>query len=502
MIRLTRINLEALNSRYAGDKHPPPLFIQEYEELTNKLYDFQAEEQRMVDQLELTLSGVDTVDSPNYNHLVDTNQTDMNNDDDEASDSDTALNSSTGGTGHSSSHHVRRAVGVVRAYLPNQQRTSVPATHGQTVRDALFKAMRRRRLNSDTCTVYRCKPIKLRIDWETDVSTLEGEEILVESAATFPISTSISHNFVRKTFFTLAFCECCHRILFHGFRCQTCGFRFHQRCATHVPALCQPLRVESNYYGHLLALNDPLYFNNIFFPPDKTNTGNSGDGGSSGYGSGGSGSSRGKSGSKHSPNSSTSSSNNNATSITQSTSNSGPLGSGRERSTSAPNVCFNLVNSNSSTMSKHHQHQQQQQQLLLQQQQQHHHHGSGQKGGVQSVSGSPTNKAANSAGNGAWRPRARSADESSTNKIQPPGSKSKVAGRESIEDWEIPCDEILTGCRIGSGSFGTVYRGAWHGPVALKKLNVTNPTPSQLQAFKNEVAVLRKTRHVSQLSLI
>jgi B-Raf proto-oncogene serine/threonine-protein kinase len=67
--------------------------------------------------------------------------------------------------------------------------------------------------------------------------------------------------------------------------------------------------------------------------------------------------------------------------------------------------------------------------------------------------------------------------------------------RESIEDWEIPADEILTGSRIGSGSFGTVYKGHWHGPVAVKTLNVKDPTPAQLQAFKNEVAVLRKTRY-------
>jgi len=73
--------------------------------------------------------------------------------------------------------------------------------------------------------------------------------------------------------------------------------------------------------------------------------------------------------------------------------------------------------------------------------------------------------------------------------------------REYVEDWEIPADEILIGHRIGSGSFGTVYRGYWHGPVAVKTLNVKDPTPAQLQAFKNEVAVLRKTRYVFSLSL-
>ena len=62
-------------------------------------------------------------------------------------------------------------------------------------------------------------------------------------------------------------------------------------------------------------------------------------------------------------------------------------------------------------------------------------------------------------------------------------------------DWEIPANEIFLGPKVGSGSFGTVYRGKWYGDVAVKRLLVTDPTPEQLQAFKNEVAVLRKTRH-------
>jgi len=63
--------------------------------------------------------------------------------------------------------------------------------------------------------------------------------------------------------------------------------------------------------------------------------------------------------------------------------------------------------------------------------------------------------------------------------------------RDSNEDWEIPNDELVVGSRIGSGSFGTVYKGQWHGPVAIKRLNVREPNPAQLEAFKNEVAVLR-----------
>lgn len=96
---------------------------------------------------------------------------------------------------------------------------------------------------------------------------------------------------------------------------------------------------------------------------------------------------------------------------------------------------------------------------------------------------SPTNTLRNR------RQRARSADE----------SKPLLAPRESIEDWEIPPNEILVGQTVGSGSFGTVYKAHWHGPVAVKTLNVKIPTAAQLQAFKNEVAVLRKTRHVNIL---
>lgn len=115
--------------------------------------------------------------------------------------------------------------------------------------------------------------------------------------------------------------------------------------------------------------------------------------------------------------------------------------------------------------------------------------------------------------------------------------------RDSSYYWEIEASEVVLHSRIGSGSFGTVYKGKWHGEnalqtccqvehhcrsvgvnqhvwkwllhlsylphelfvlklttklcisvagdVAVKILKVTNPTPEQFQAFRNEVAVLR-----------
>lgn len=63
--------------------------------------------------------------------------------------------------------------------------------------------------------------------------------------------------------------------------------------------------------------------------------------------------------------------------------------------------------------------------------------------------------------------------------------------RDSSYYWEVHSREVTIQKRIGTGSFGTVFKGKWHGDVAIKILKVTEPTPEQLQAFKNEMQVLR-----------
>ena len=42
-------------------------------------------------------------------------------------------------------------------------------------------------------------------------------------------------------------------------------------------------------------------------------------------------------------------------------------------------------------------------------------------------------------------------------------SMSQKTHRDSTDEWEIPYQDIQIDEKIGSGSFGTVYKGKWHG---------------------------------------
>ena len=67
----------------------------------------------------------------------------------------------------------------------------------------------------------------------------------------------------------------------------------------------------------------------------------------------------------------------------------------------------------------------------------------------------------------------------------------------TLREWDIPYDEVKIEEEIGTGRFGTVYKGNWHGSVAIKKLNMNNVLEDRktIEAFKQEVATFRKTRH-------
>uniref|UniRef100_A0A8C1UHM2 non-specific serine/threonine protein kinase n=1 Tax=Cyprinus carpio TaxID=7962 RepID=A0A8C1UHM2_CYPCA len=303
--------------------------------------------------------------------------------------------SSCSSSGETSPDDTPRGGGTIRVYLPNKQRTVVNVRPGQTVHDSLDKALKVRGLSQDCCAVFRLLEGRKRLtEWDTDITPLVGEELLVEVLDDVPLTM---HNFVCKTFFKLAYCDFCHKFLFNGFRCQTCGYKFHQHCSSKVPTVCVDMDTVTKRYvpneicclcalvvifvsqlvGEILP-STPSY--QLFMAEDGQSL-------------------------------------------------------QRHRSTSTPNV--HMV----STLEP------------------------------------------GAAGFMEVRDRTR-------------GSSSY---RDSSYYWEVHSREVSMLKRIGAGSFGTVFKGKWHGDVAIKILKVTEPTPEQLQAFKNEMQVLRKTRHVNIL---
>ncbi|XP_078076413.1 serine/threonine-protein kinase B-raf isoform X2 [Mustelus asterias] len=503
MIKLTQEHIEALLDKFGGDHNPPSIYLEAYEEYTSKLDALQQREQQLLESM-----GNDT-EFPNTNPIL----TELMEPCTHLSVTPNSSNLLQNPSDSSRANPKSPQKPIVRVFLPNKQRTVVPARCGVTVRDSLKKALMMRGLTADCCAVYRTQDgEKKPIGWDTDMSWLTGEELQVEVLEHVPLTT---HNFVRKTFFTLAFCDFCRKLLFQGFRCQTCGYKFHQRCSTEVPLMCvnidqlDLLILSRIYENHPITQDD---VSSGTTPP-----------GSGMYPS-------------VPPSDSTGSLSHPAASPTKSIPIPQPFRPGeedqrnqfgqRDRSSSAPNVHLNTIEQvnidglirdqglqrndgapltqpvrclrkyRSRTPSP-----------LLQSYPNDivfdFEPGPVFRGSTSGLSATPPASLPGSLTSvktlqksPGTQPRERKSSSSSTEDR----NKMKTLGRrDSSDDWEISEGQITLGQRIGSGSFGTVYKGKWHGDVAVKMLNVTAPTPQQLQAFKNEVGVLRKTRHVNIL---
>uniref|UniRef100_A0A8C9XN61 non-specific serine/threonine protein kinase n=1 Tax=Sander lucioperca TaxID=283035 RepID=A0A8C9XN61_SANLU len=338
--------------------------------------------------------------------------------------------SSYSSSGDTSPEDVPRGGGTIRVYLPNKQRTVVNVRQGQTVYESLDKALKVRGLSQDCCAVFRLLEGRKRLtDWDTDITPLVGEELLVEVLDDIPLTM---HNFVRKTFFKLAYCDFCHKFLFNGFRCQTCGYKFHQHCSSKVPTVC----VDMDTVSKRMDLLSPTSAFRFPMP-------------------GGDGQSLQRHRSTSTPN-------------VHMVSTVGPAGTSIIEVGVGP--CFNWL-------------------LLL------------RGSDCPEPSPKPSTSPPTTLGSPGRRPP-KSPSEHKERKPSSSDDKKKVVRRgyrDSSYYWEVHSREVTIQKRIGAGSFGTVFKGKWHGDVAIKILKVTEPTPEQLQAFKNEMQVLRKTRHVNIL---
>ncbi|XP_032554604.1 RAF proto-oncogene serine/threonine-protein kinase isoform X2 [Chiroxiphia lanceolata] len=349
---------------------------------------------------------------------------------------------------------------TIRVFLPNKQRTVVNVRNGMTLHDCLMKALKVRGLQPECCAVFRLpetKGKKVRLDWNTDAASLIGEELQVDFLDHVPLTT---HNFARKTFLKLAFCDICQKFLLNGFRCQTCGYKFHEHCSTKVPTMCVDW---SNIRQLLLFPNSNISDSGVPALPPLTMR-------------------RMRESVSRLPVSSQHrySTPHAFTFNTSHPSSEGSL-SQRQRSTSTPNV--HMVSTTMPVDSR-----------IIEDAIRSH----SESASPSALSGSPNNMSPTGWSQPktpvpAQRERAAGSNTQEKNKIRPRGQ------RDSSYYWEIEASEVMLSTRIGSGSFGTVYKGKWHGDVAVKILKVVDPTPEQFQAFRNEVAVLRKTRHVNIL---
>uniref|UniRef100_A0A8C4S6W5 non-specific serine/threonine protein kinase n=1 Tax=Erpetoichthys calabaricus TaxID=27687 RepID=A0A8C4S6W5_ERPCA len=455
MIKLTQEHLEALLEKFGGEHNPPSIYLEAYEEYTSKLDALQQREQQLLDLAVLPTPSDVSRGNPKSPQKP-----------------------------------------IVRVFLPNKQRTVVPARSGMTVRDSLKKALMMRGLIPECCGVYRKQDEKQPLNMENLIMKL-CDRGLFDLCIFFNIFRTLQYFDVRKTFFTLAFCDFCRKLLFQGFRCQTCGYKFHQRCSTEVPLMCVN-------YDQLDLLLVSKFFE--LHPITQDVASSEGTTPVSGI----------------CPSLPPSDSSGSLCLPTTSPSKSIPIPQSfrpgdedhrnqfgqRDRSSSAPNVHINTiepVNIDVSILIKD---------LIRDQPLQRSEGGkknifacfdqiiqftnSRSSTGLSatppaSLPGSLTNVKALQKSPAQQRERKSSSSSEDRNKMKTLGR------RDSSDDWEIPDGQINMGQRIGSGSFGTVYKGKWHGDVAVKMLNVTAPTPQQLQAFKNEVGVLRKTRHVNIL---
>uniref|UniRef100_W5NAQ6 A-Raf proto-oncogene, serine/threonine kinase n=1 Tax=Lepisosteus oculatus TaxID=7918 RepID=W5NAQ6_LEPOC len=354
-----------------------------------------------------------------------------------------------------------RGGGTIRVYLPNKQRTVVNVRPGQTVHDSLDKALKVRGLTQECCAVFRLlEGLKLLTFFHLQCYVFQG------SFAVLPLFTDLQFSIlilVRKTFFKLAYCDFCHKFLFHGFRCQTCGYKFHQHCSSKVPTVCldmdtvTKLRCSPNRggdeYPQIPILLMPDGQSDPPFTPEP-------------------------SGLSHMLLSPTS-----AFQFPLS----GPDGQSlqRHRSTSTPNV-YMVSSVDPSTV-----------EFLFQDALK-----SNCLMGLD-TSPKPSTSPPSLGSPGRRLPPPKSPSDHPKERKQSSSDDKKKVHRGGCRDssyyWEVHWREVTMQKRIGTGSFGTVFKGKWHGDVAVKILKVKDPTPEQLQAFKNEMQVLRKTRHVNIL---
>ncbi|RTG87957.1 uncharacterized protein DC041_0007694 [Schistosoma bovis] len=146
----------------------------------------------------------------------------------------------------------------LRAHFPNSQFTLVEIKSGQQIKHALEKKLSHRGLHLEQLIVYRSRT-GLPVSWEDDAEqiALIGEELIVDFARRN--FKRLEHHFQRKTFFEKAYCNLCHKSIFHGAICKACGCAYHNRCLPRVDKNClSNLDDDVFYVGDQLSSRNSL----------------------------------------------------------------------------------------------------------------------------------------------------------------------------------------------------------------------------------------------------
>ncbi|CAF1449265.1 unnamed protein product [Adineta steineri] len=385
----------------------------------------------------------------------------------------------------------------IRVHFPNKHTTAFSPRNDETLEVALeSRALRHSVTNLRAYTpVYMIS--RQPCPWDITLDRVLETEIELEE------KTKLDHSFMRKTFFTLTYCDACHKLLFQGLRCVVCGHRIHARCIR-KSRLCrfEPGDIFFRYLLVVIYLNENIstprfnvfgvrcvvchhrirvthkhcvscgnnYHNHCYMKAPVCSH-----------------------------------------PILQHIKHLGPNRSDMERtmsqtkskeqSRSLPRIPSIRTETNSN-------------------------HGVAISNGKQSTMNMPLSVSSNSlfqqssfpleashiyhmphsslTVNGSMITNLETLRPSMTK----PSSEGTIDVKKSaykLSEWEIRPEDLLSrGRMVGRGTYGTVYKAEvrLHGSVALKELNFVSPTPSQFQAFRNEVIALKKITHQNTLNFL